>query len=96
MAGREVLRDLSLALALIAMVVKVVTELGADDDAIANRGEGIGEDGLAFAVAVSVGRVIEGDAEVEGPPEQINGKLVVFDTPPTGGDRPEAKADGGE
>src|SRR5581483_1416427 len=62
--GREVLRQLALARARAAVAVEVVAELGGDDDAVALAAEGLRQDGLAQAVAVGVGGVVEGDPQV--------------------------------
>jgi len=75
--------------------VEVVAKLRRDHDLVAHVAEGFGEHRLALAVAVGVGGVEEGDAQVVRPAQQIDPLPVVFGAPPARADRPEAEADGG-
>ena len=91
--GGEVVRDGALAPALVGAVPgHVVADLGGDDDAVASGGEGFGDQFLAQAVAVGVGGVEEGDAEVVRPVHQGDGLALGELAPPAGRDRPESEA----
>jgi hypothetical protein len=89
----EILRDFALALALLAVGVEVVADLRGDDDLVALRGEGLGDELLAVAVAVGVGGVEERDAEVVRLVHQRDGLALGEVAPPAGGDGPKAEAD---
>ena len=90
----EVLRDLLLAAASVAVVHEVVPDLGGDHHATAFRSrEGLGDEFLAPSVAVGVGGVKEVDPFVGGETHEANGLLVGVGAPPSGGDGPESETD---
>jgi len=72
--------------------VEVVSHLGGDDDAFAPPGEGAREQLVRAAVAVGVGAVEGGDAQVEGAVQQRHGLVVREVSPPPGGQRPQPEA----
>ena len=92
----EVLRDFALAAAFVAVLVEVVADLGGDDDLVALVGEGPGDEFLAVAVAVGVGGIEEGDAEIERLVHERDGFAFGEGAPPAGGDGPETEADFGD
>src|SRR5439155_13404854 len=91
--GGEILRQLSLATAGARVRVEVVAELGGDDDAVALAAKGAGEDRFSLAIAVGVGRIVVGDPEVAGAVKQAHRLALRPVAPPSGADRPAAKAD---
>src|SRR4030067_946117 len=94
--GGEVLGQPLVAGALVAVAVEVVAELGADDDLVATLSQCIGQHRLALAVAVDIGGIEEGDAQVVGAAEEVYAVPLVGDPPPGGAHRPHAEADGGK
>jgi len=76
------------------IVVPVVPELRGDDDLVALLAERVGEQRLALAAAVSVGRVEEVDAQLVRPPQQADADGVVRDSPPCCRHRPKTETHG--
>jgi hypothetical protein len=75
------------------VVVEVVAYLGRDHDLVAHVAEGVGEQRLALARAVSVGGVEVGDAPLVGLPEEPDGAVVHDLAPPARRDRPHPEPD---
>jgi len=93
---REIVRDLVLAPPFVAVVVKIVAELGGVDDLAADVGarpEGFGELLLAPAVAVGIGGIEQADPQALGLPEHSDGLVVGLLPPPSRGGGPEAETD---
>ena len=76
--GREVLRDLVLALAFAAVIVQVVAELRREHDLVAPVAERLRELLLAASVAVGIGRVEQRDPQVERLVQQRDGLASVI------------------
>src|SRR5207248_443010 len=73
--------------------VKIVAELGGNDDAVALAAKGAGEDRFSLPIAVRIGGIVEGDPEIARPVEQAYGLALRPVAPPGSANRPAAKAD---
>ena len=89
----KVLRDFALALALVAVVVKIVADLGRNHDLVALFGERPGDELLAVAVAVGISGIEKRDAEIERLVHERDRLAFREVAPPAGRDGPKSKTD---
>src|SRR6266478_10045800 len=91
---RKILWDLALtAAARFAVVDEIITDLGRDRDFIALFWERLGNQFFAQPVAIRVGRIEQGDTEIERLMHERDRFALGKISPPTSRDRPKTEAD---
>jgi hypothetical protein len=97
-SGREVLRQLLLTAPLVLGGIDIVAELGGIDQAVGVAAKSIPQEGFAAPIAVGVGGIEEGDADIARRLQETDALLVGLRGfgPPGGGNRPDAEANFGQ